>query len=134
MAVSATPEILLKAIVAGADTIMAGSLLAGTEESPGETIILRRPEIQELPRYGLRRGDGKGVTTGTSRMWKMISRSWCRRDRGKSTFKGTVAEVMVQYIGGLRAGMGYAGAHDIEALKQAQFVQITSSGIREPPA
>ena len=60
-----------------------------------------------------------------------IIKKWCRKGSWKSTIKGTVAEVMVQYIGGLRAGMGYAGAHDIEALKQAQFVQITSSGIRE---
>lgn len=123
---------IVKAIVAGADTIMAGSLLAGTEESPGETIIY---EGRKFKSY---RGMGsiESMELGSKDRYfqdveddlkKLVPEGIV----GRVPFKGTVEEVMVQYIGGLRAGMGYAGAKNIEALKNASFVKITSSGIRE---
>lgn len=123
---------IVKAIVAGADTIMAGSLLAGTEESPGETIIYEGRKFKSYRGMGSVEAMEKGSKDRYFQdveddIKKLVPEGIV----GRVPFKGTVAEVMVQYIGGLRAGMGYAGAHDIEALKQAQFVQITSSGIRE---
>jgi len=123
---------IVKAIVAGADTIKAGSLLAGTEESPGETIIYEGRKFKSYRGMGSVEAMEKGSKDRYFQdveddIKKLVPEGIV----GRVPFKGTVAEVMVQYIGGLRAGMGYAGAHDIEALKQAQFVQITSSGIRE---
>ncbi|MFI5172520.1 MAG: IMP dehydrogenase [Chitinophagales bacterium] len=123
---------IVKAIVAGADTIMMGSLLAGTEESPGETIIY---EGRKFKSY---RGMGslEAMEMGSKDRYfqdveddlkKLVPEGIV----GRVPFKGTVEEVMVQYVGGLRAGMGYAGAKDIAALKNAQFVKITSSGMRE---
>ena len=123
---------IVKALVAGADTIMMGSLLAGTEESPGETIIY---EGRKFKSY---RGMGslEAMEMGSKDRYfqdveddlkKLVPEGIV----GRVPFKGTVEEVMVQYVGGLRAGMGYAGAKDIEALKTAQFVKITMSGMRE---
>lgn len=123
---------IVKAIVAGADTIMAGSLLAGTEESPGETIIYEGRKFKSY--RGM--GSVEAMEQGSKDRYFQdveddIKKLVPEGIVGRVPFKGTVEEVMVQYIGGLRAGMGYAGAKNIEALKKAQFVQITSSGIRE---
>jgi IMP dehydrogenase len=123
---------IVKAIVAGADTIMAGGLFAGTEESPGETIIY---EGRKFKSY---RGMGsiEAMDIGSKDRYFQdveddIKKLVPEGIVGRVPFKGTVEEVMVQYIGGLRAGMGYAGARNIEALKEARFVKITASGIRE---
>lgn len=123
---------IVKAIVAGADTIMAGSLLAGTEESPGETIIYEGRKFKSY--RGM--GSVEAMDQGSKDRYFQdveddIKKLVPEGIVGRVPFKGTVEEVMVQYIGGMRAGMGYAGAKDIETLKKAQFVQITSSGIRE---
>jgi IMP dehydrogenase len=123
---------IVKAIVAGADTIMAGSLLAGSEESPGETIIYEGRKFKSY--RGM--GSVEAMQQGSKDRYFQdveddIKKLVPEGIVGRVPFKGTLAEVMVQYVGGLRAGMGYAGAKDIEALKKAQFVQITSSGIRE---
>ena len=123
---------IVKAIVAGADTIMAGSLLAGSEESPGDTIIYEGRKFKSYRGMGSVEAMEKGSKDRYFQdveddIKKLVPEGIV----GRVPFKGTVAEVMVQYVGGLRAGMGYAGAANIEALKKAQFVQITSSGIRE---
>jgi len=123
---------IVKAIVAGADTIMAGGLLAGTEESPGETIIYEGRKFKSYRGMGSVEAMEKGSKDRYFQdveddIKKLVPEGIV----GRVPFKGTVAEVMVQYVGGLRAGMGYAGAGDIETLKKAQFVQITSSGVRE---
>lgn len=123
---------IVKAIVAGADSVMAGSLLAGTEESPGETIIYEGRKFKSY--RGM--GSVEAMEQGSKDRYFQdveddIKKLVPEGIVGRVPFKGTVEEVMVQYIGGLRAGMGYAGAKNIEALKRAQFVQITSSGIRE---
>jgi IMP dehydrogenase len=123
---------IVKALVAGANTIMAGGLFAGVEEAPGETIIY------EGRKFKVYRGMGS-----ISAMEKG-SKDWYFQDveddikklvpegiEGRVPYKGTVAEVMVQYLGGLRAGMGYCGAATVEDLQHAQFVRITSSGILE---
>lgn len=123
---------IVKALAAGASTIMAGSLFAGVEEAPGETIIF------EGRKFKVYRGMGSlgAMQQGSKDRYFQdveddIKKLVPEGIEGRVPFKGTLAEVMVQYMGGLRAGMGYCGAHTIEALQNAQFVKITNSGIRE---
>jgi len=123
---------IVKAMVAGADTVMLGSLLAGTEESPGETIIF------EGRKYKTYRGMGSidAMKAGSKDRYfqdveddveKLVPEGIV----GRVAYKGTLAEVMYQFIGGLRAGMGYSGSANIEQLKEAKFVRITGAGIVE---
>jgi len=124
---------IVKAISAGADSVMLGSLLAGTEESPGETIIY------EGRKYKSYRGMGSidAMKAGSKDRYfqdveddvqKLVPEGIV----GRVDYKGTLAEVMYQFIGGLRAGMGYCGSKDINILQEkAQFVRITSAGVTE---
>jgi len=123
---------IVKAMVAGADTVMLGSLLAGTEESPGETIIF------EGRKYKTYRGMGSidAMKAGSKDRYfqdveddveKLVPEGIV----GRVAYKGTLAEVMYQFIGGLRAGMGYSGSANIEQLKEGKFVRITGAGIIE---
>jgi IMP dehydrogenase len=121
-----------KAIAAGASTIMVGSMLAGTEESPGETIIY------EGRRFKSYRGMGslEAMQHGSKDRYFQDAEDDIKKlvpegISGRVPFKGTVQEVMYQVIGGLRAGMGYCGAKDLDSLQTAQFVRITHSGIKE---
>ena len=124
---------IVKAISAGADSVMLGSLLAGTEESPGETVIY---EGRKFKTY---RGMGSidAMKAGSKDRYfqdveddvqKLVPEGIV----GRVDYKGTLAEVMYQFIGGLRAGMGYCGANDIVSLQEnSRFVRITGSGIIE---
>ncbi|GAA4105435.1 IMP dehydrogenase [Mucilaginibacter panaciglaebae] len=123
---------IAKAIAAGAGTIMAGSLFAGVEESPGESIIY------EGRRFKSYRGMGsiEAMEQGSKDRYFQdveddIKKLVPEGIVGRVPYKGTLAEVIYQFVGGLRASMGYCGAKDIEALQQAKFVRITASGIRE---
>jgi IMP dehydrogenase len=123
---------IAKAIAAGADTIMAGGLFAGVEEAPGETIIF------EGRKFKVYRGMGSlgAMQQGSKDRYFQdveddIKKLVPEGIEGRVPFKGTVAEVMVQYIGGLRAGMGYCGATTIRELQNARFTRITAAGIRE---
>ncbi len=124
---------IVKALAAGANTIMAGGLFAGVEESPGETIIY------EGRKFKVYRGMGSlgAMQQGSKDRYFQdveddIKKLVPEGIEGMVPYKGTVAEVMVQYLGGLRAGMGYCGAATIAELQaKAQFVKITSSGIQE---
>lgn len=124
---------IAKALAAGASTIMAGSLFAGVEEAPGETIIF------EGRKFKIYRGMGSigAMARGSKDRYFQdveddIKKLVPEGIEGRVPYKGTLAEVMVQYLGGLRAGMGYCGAQDIKALQEnAQFVEISNSGIRE---
>ncbi len=123
---------IVKAIAAGADCIMAGSLFAGTEESPGELILLEGRRFKSYRGMGSLEAMEKGSKDRYFQdveddIKKLVPEGIV----GRIPFKGTLREVMVQYIGGLRAGMGYCGAKNIDALKEAKFIKITSSGIRE---
>jgi IMP dehydrogenase len=123
---------IVKAIVAGADTIMAGGLFAGTEESPGETIIFEGRKFKSYRGMGSMEAMEQGskdryFQDAEDDLKKLVPEGIV----GRVPFKGTVEEVMIQYIGGLRAGMGYAGAKNITALKNAAFARISASGIRE---
>lgn len=122
-----------KAIAAGASSVMAGSLFAGVEESPGETIIL------EGRKYKTYRGMGsiEAMHQGSKDRYFQDAEDDIKKlvpegIVGQVSFKGGLSEVIYQLVGGLRAGMGYCGAKDIQALqKKAQFVKITQSGINE---
>jgi len=123
---------IAKAIAAGASTIMAGSLFAGVEESPGETIIF---EGRKFKSY---RGMGsiEAMEQGSKDRYFQdveddIKKLVPEGIVGRVPFKGSLAEVTYQFIGGLKASMGYCGAATIEKLQEAQFVRITASGIRE---
>ncbi len=124
---------IVKAIAAGAGTIMAGSLFAGVEEAPGETIIY------EGRKFKVYRGMGSlgAMKQGSKDRYFQdveddIKKLVPEGIEGRVPFKGTIAEVMVQYVGGLRAGMGYCGAPTVETLQDtAQFVKITGAGVME---
>ncbi|MBK8502958.1 MAG: IMP dehydrogenase [Saprospiraceae bacterium] len=123
---------IVKAIAAGASTVMAGSLFAGVEEVPGETIIF------EGRKFKIYRGMGSlgAMQRGSKDRYFQDVEDDIRKlvpegIEGRVPYKGTVAEVMVQYLGGLRAGMGYCGAAIITELQQAKFVRISSAGITE---
>jgi IMP dehydrogenase len=122
-----------KAIAAGASCVMLGSLLAGTKESPGETIIF---EGRKFKSY---RGMGsiEAMQEGSKDRYFQdveddIKKLVPEGIVGRVPYKGELNESMQQFVGGLRAGMGYCGAKDVETLqKTATFVRITSSGISE---
>ena len=123
---------IVKALAAGADSVMIGSLLAGTEEAPGEMIIY---EGRKFKSY---RGMGsiEAMEEGSKDRYFQdveddIKKLVPEGISGRVPFKGLVSEVLYQLVGGLRAGMGYCGAKDIETLKGAKFVQITSAGFTE---
>ena len=123
---------IAKAIVAGASSIMAGSLFAGTEEAPGETILFQGRKFKVY------RGMGSlgAMAQGSKDRYFQDAESDAKKlvpegIEGRVPYKGTVSEVMVQYTGGLRSGMGYCGAGSIEALQQSKFVKISNSGIHE---
>ncbi|MEL6924628.1 MAG: IMP dehydrogenase, partial [Bacteroidota bacterium] len=123
---------IVKALVAGASTIMAGSLFAGVEESPGETIIY------EGRKFKIYRGMGSlgAMQKGSKDRYFQdveddIKKLVPEGIEGRVPYKGNLSEVMTQYVGGLRAGMGYCGAANIEALQKAKFVKTTSAGIME---
>ncbi|MCU0397030.1 MAG: IMP dehydrogenase [Cyclobacteriaceae bacterium] len=123
---------LVKAIAAGADSVMIGSLLAGTEEAPGEVIIY---EGRKFKTY---RGMGsiEAMESGSKDRYFQdveddIKKLVPEGISGRVPFKGLVSEVLYQMVGGLRAGMGYCGAKNLEALKKARFVKITTAGVVE---
>jgi IMP dehydrogenase len=123
---------IVKAIAAGSDTIMAGSMFAGVVESPGETIIYEGRKFKSY--RGM--GSVEAMKEGSKDRYFQdveddIKKLVPEGIVGRVPFKGTLAEIMYQYIGGLRAGMGYCGAKDIKALQQARFVKITSAGVKE---
>ena len=119
-----------KAIAAGADCVMIGSLLAGTEESPGETILYQGRTFKSY------RGMGSmgAMTQGSSDRYAQESNGKLVPEgiEGRVPYKGMLADLVYQLVGGLRAGMGYCGCVTIEELrKHAKFVRVTSAGLRE---
>ena len=123
---------MVKAIAAGADSIMIGSLLAGTDEAPGEMIIY---EGRKFKSY---RGMGsiEAMDDGSKDRYFQDAEEDIKKlvpegISGRVPFKGLVSEVLYQLVGGLKAGMGYCGAKNIAKLKQAKFVKITVAGVTE---
>ncbi len=123
---------IVKALAAGASTIMAGSLFAGTAESPGETIILNGRKFKSYRGMGSLEAMQKGSKDRYFQdMEEDIKKLVPEGIVAQVPFKGTLAEVVYQLLGGLRAGMGYCGAHNLEELRNARFVRITSAGFVE---
>lgn len=123
---------VVKALAAGADCVMIGSLLAGTEEAPGEMIIY---EGRKFKTY---RGMGslEAMDDGSKDRYFQDSEDDIKKlvpegISGRVPFKGSVAEVLYQLVGGLKAGMGYCGAKNLDKLKTAKFVKITAAGVHE---
>ena len=122
-----------KAIAAGADTVMLGSLLAGTKESPGETIIYEGRKFKSY--RGM--GSVEAMKEGSKDRYFQdveddIKKLVPEGIVGRVPYKGELYESIHQFVGGLRAGMGYCGAKDIETLKETgKFIKITASGINE---
>ncbi|MEO6490433.1 MAG: IMP dehydrogenase [Ferruginibacter sp.] len=126
---------MVKALAAGATCVMMGNVFAGTEESPGETIIY---EGRKFKQY---RGMGSlgAMAQGSSDRYFQdvnddIKKFVPEGIEGRVAFKGNLREVVHQYSGGLRAGMGYCGADSIKALQKASFVRISNAGMRESHA
>ena len=111
---------------------MAGSLFAGTDESPGKTIIFEGRKFKSYRGMGSLDAMGDGSKDRyfqdvESDIKKLVPEGIV----GRVAYKGSVEEVLTQLVGGLRAGMGYCGSHNISELKNAKFVQITASGVHE---
>ena len=123
---------IVKALAAGAQSVMAGSLFAGVEESPGETIILQGRKYKSYRGMGSIEAMQKGSKDRYFQdieddIKKLVPEGIVAR----VPFKGSLDEVLYQIVGGLRAGMGYCGAHNIVKLHDAKFVRITNAGVTE---
>jgi len=123
---------IVKAIAAGADTVMVGSMFAGVEESPGETIIYQGRKFKAYRGMGSLEAMQKGskdryFQDAEDDIKKLVPEGIS----GRVPYKGSLKEVVYQIIGGLRAGMGYCGAANIDKLKGANFVRITNAGMKE---
>ncbi|MCY7356624.1 MAG: IMP dehydrogenase [Rudanella sp.] len=123
---------ITKAIAGGASTVMIGSLLAGTEEAPGEVVL------NEGRRFKSYRGMGsvEAMEDGSKDRYFQDAEDDIKKlvpegIVGRVPYKGRLSEIIYQMVGGLKAGMGYCGAADIEALKKAKFVRITTAGVKE---
>ena len=123
---------MVKAIAAGANCVMMGSIFAGTEESPGETIIY---EGRKFKGY---RGMGSigAMSQGSGDRYFQENESDSKKYvpegiEGRVAYKGNLHEIVYQFVGGLKAGMGYCGAKTVKDLQNAKFVQITNAGMRE---
>ncbi|WEK35818.1 MAG: IMP dehydrogenase [Candidatus Pseudobacter hemicellulosilyticus] len=126
---------MVKALAAGANLVMMGSVFAGTEESPGDTIIYEGRKFKQYRGMGsigaMSQGSGDRYFQDVEDDVKKFVPEGIE---GRVAFKGHLSEIVYQYVGGLRSGMGYCGAKDIRALQQAQFVRITNAGMKESHA
>ena len=125
---------IVKAMAAGGSCVMIGSLVAGTEESPGDTIIFNGRKFKSYRGMGSleameqKNGSKDRYFQGDTKDAKKLVPEGIA---GRVPYKGTVQEVIYQLVGGLRSGMGYCGAHDIAQLHKAKFVRITNAGVQE---
>ncbi|MBQ2002297.1 MAG: IMP dehydrogenase [Bacteroidaceae bacterium] len=123
---------VVKALAAGGNSVMIGSLVAGTEEAPGETILFNGRKFKSYRGMGSLEAMENGskdryFQSGVVEAKKLVPEGIA----GRVPYKGTVQEVIYQLVGGLRSGMGYCGAQDIKALHSAKFTRITNAGVLE---
>ncbi|MEI6020700.1 MAG: IMP dehydrogenase, partial [Bacteroidota bacterium] len=123
---------VVKALAAGAGTVMMGGMFAGTEESPGETIIFEGRKFKSYRGMGSLEAMQKGskdryFQDAEDDIKKLVPEGIS----GRVPYKGALSEIIYQLIGGLRAGMGYCGSKDIKALQTAKFIRITAAGVKE---
>ena len=126
---------IAKAIAAGADLVMLGSLLAGTDESPGEVILNHGERFKEYRGMGSI-GAMKARASSRDRYFQdgvvSLAKLVPEGIEGRVPYKGPLGNMIYQLVGGLRSAMGYCGAADIEAMKtRTQFIRITAAGLRE---
>jgi IMP dehydrogenase/GMP reductase len=125
---------IAKAIAAGADSVMAGSLLAGTDESPGEVVLQQGERFKEyrgMGSLGAMRARGSSRDRYFQGDVEDVEKLVPEGIEGRVPYKGPLAAILHQLVGGLRQAMGYCGAATIEEMKRAQFVRITAAGLRE---
>lgn len=123
---------IVKALAAGADTIMLGSMFAGVEESPGETTIFEGRKFKSYRGMGSIEAMQQGSKDRYFQdMEDDIKKLVPEGISGRVPYKGKLSEVIYQLVGGLRAGMGYCGAATVEKLRTAKFIRITAAGVRE---
>lgn len=124
---------IVKAIAAGAHTVMMGSMLAGTEESPGESILAEGRRFKMIRGMGSMSAMQDGSADRYFQDGEMSAKKFVPEGiEGRVPYKGPVSDVLYQMVGGLRSGMGYTGTQNIEALRtEAEFVRITAAGLRE---
>lgn len=126
---------MVKALAAGANCVMMGSIFAGTEESPGETIIYEGRKFKSYRGMGSIGAMNEGSSDRYFQGNTTDSRKFVPEGiEGRVAYKGTLSEIVYQFVGGLKAGMGYCGAKTIKDLQNATFVQITNAGMRESHA
>ena len=123
---------VVKALAAGGNCVMCGSMFAGTDEAPGDTIIFNGRKFKSYRGMGsieaMKAGSAdRYFQGGESNVSKLVPEGIA----GRVPYKGSVCETIYQLIGGLRSGMGYVGAHNLEELRNAKFVRITSAGMFE---
>jgi IMP dehydrogenase len=125
---------MVKALAAGANCVMMGSIFAGTEESPGETIIYEGRKFKGYRGMGsigaMGQGSGDRYFQEGTESKKFVPEGI----EGRVAYKGSLSEIIYQFVGGLKAGMGYCGAKTIKDLQNATFVQITNAGMKESHA
>jgi IMP dehydrogenase len=126
---------VVKALAAGASTVMSGGIFAGTEESPGETIIYEGRKFKSYRGMGSIEAMKEGskdryFQDAEEEIAKLVPEGIV----GMVPYKGTLKDVIYQFVGGLRAGMGYCGAKDIATLQKAKFIKITGAGVKESHA
>lgn len=123
---------IVKALAAGADTIMLGSMFAGVEESPGETTIFEGRKFKSYRGMGSIEAMQQGSKDRYFQdMEDDVKKLVPEGISGRVPYKGKLSEVIYQLVGGLRAGMGYCGAGTIDKLRTAKFIRITAAGVRE---
>jgi IMP dehydrogenase len=124
---------IVKALAAGASSVMMGSMLAGTEESPGESVLLEGRRFKMIRGMGSLSAMQDGSADRYFQEGEMSQKKLVPEGiEGRVPYKGPVSDVLFQMVGGLRSGMGYVGCDDIHALRtQSEFVRITSAGLRE---
>ncbi len=126
---------MVKALAAGANIVMMGSVFAGVEESPGDTIIYEGRKFKEYRGMGslgaMSQGSGDRYFQDVEDDVKKFVPEGIE---GRVAYKGNLSEIVYQYVGGLRAGMGYCGAKNIQALQKATFVKISNAGMKESHA
>jgi IMP dehydrogenase len=125
---------IAKAIAAGADTVMLGGMLAGTDETPGEVILAQGERFKEyrgMGSIGAMKARGFSKDRYFQGDVEDVQKLVAEGIEGRVAYKGPLTNVLHQIVGGLRQAMGYCGAETIEAMKQARFVRITGAGLRE---
>jgi IMP dehydrogenase len=125
---------IAKAIGSGADSVMAGSLLAGTDESPGEVVLHQGERFKEyrgMGSLGAMRARGSSRDRYFQGDVEDVDKLVPEGIEGRVPYKGPLLPIIHQLVGGLRQAMGYCGAATIEEMKSAQFVRITAAGLRE---